>query len=62
MASQPKDPADYKLIGREGRLRVDAVPKILGATRYTIDVSRPRDADGAGAAPAAVRRHGCLGR
>src|SRR4051794_7539982 len=25
---QPKDPADYKLIGREGRLRVDAVPKI----------------------------------
>jgi isoquinoline 1-oxidoreductase subunit beta len=38
---QPKDPADYKLIGREGRLRVDAVPKILGATRYTIDVTVP---------------------
>ena len=34
---QPKDAADYKLIGREGRLRVDAVPKILGATDYTID-------------------------
>jgi isoquinoline 1-oxidoreductase beta subunit len=38
---QPKDPADYKLIGREGRLRVDAVPKILGATRYTIDQALP---------------------
>jgi isoquinoline 1-oxidoreductase beta subunit len=38
---QPKDSADYKLIGREGRLRVDAVPKILGATRYTIDVTAP---------------------
>jgi isoquinoline 1-oxidoreductase subunit beta len=38
---QPKDPADYKLIGREGRLRVDAVPKILGTTQYTIDQSLP---------------------
>ena len=38
---QPKDAADYKLIGREGRLRVDAVPKILGATQYTIDQSLP---------------------
>jgi isoquinoline 1-oxidoreductase subunit beta len=38
---QPKDAADYKLIGREGRLRVDAVSKILGATRYTIDQSLP---------------------
>ena len=38
---QPKDPADYKLIGREGRLRVDGVPKILGATPYTIDVTLP---------------------
>ena len=38
---QPKDAADYKLIGSEGRLRVDAVPKILGATRFTIDVSVP---------------------
>jgi isoquinoline 1-oxidoreductase beta subunit len=38
---QPKDPADYKLIGREGRLRVDAVPKILGATPFTIDVTVP---------------------
>jgi isoquinoline 1-oxidoreductase beta subunit len=37
----PKDPADYKLIGREGRLRVDAVPKILGTTQYTIDFSLP---------------------
>jgi isoquinoline 1-oxidoreductase subunit beta len=36
---QPKDAADYKLIGREGRLRVDAVPKILGITQYTIDQS-----------------------
>jgi isoquinoline 1-oxidoreductase beta subunit len=38
---QPKDAADYKLIGREGRLRVDAIPKILGATHFTIDVSLP---------------------
>jgi isoquinoline 1-oxidoreductase subunit beta len=38
---QPKTPGDYKLIGREGRLRVDAVPKILGVTRYTIDVTLP---------------------
>jgi isoquinoline 1-oxidoreductase beta subunit len=38
---EPRDPADYKLIGTEGRLRVDAVPKILGTTRFTIDVSVP---------------------
>src|SRR5450755_1213586 len=38
---RPKDAGDYKLIGREGRLRVDAVPKILGVTRYTIDQSLP---------------------
>jgi isoquinoline 1-oxidoreductase beta subunit len=38
---QPKDPADYRLIGAEGRLRVDSVPKILGTTRFTIDVSVP---------------------
>jgi isoquinoline 1-oxidoreductase beta subunit len=38
---QPKDAAEFKLIGREGRLRVDAVPKILGATQFTIDVSLP---------------------
>jgi isoquinoline 1-oxidoreductase beta subunit len=38
---QPKDLQDYKLIGGEGRLRVDAVPKILGTTRFTIDVSVP---------------------
>jgi len=38
---RPKDPSDYRLIGGEGRLRVDAVPKILGATPFTIDVSVP---------------------
>ena len=38
---EPKNPADYKLIGREGRLRVDAVPKILGSTHFTIDVVLP---------------------
>jgi isoquinoline 1-oxidoreductase subunit beta len=38
---QPKDSADYKLIGREGRLRVDAVPKILGTTHFTIDQGLP---------------------
>jgi isoquinoline 1-oxidoreductase subunit beta len=40
-AVQPKDVSEYKLIGSEGRLRVDARPKILGATRFTIDVSVP---------------------
>jgi isoquinoline 1-oxidoreductase subunit beta len=38
---QPKDPSDYRLIGGDGRLRVDSVPKILGTTRFTIDVSVP---------------------
>jgi isoquinoline 1-oxidoreductase subunit beta len=37
----PKDPADYRLIGAEGTLRVDAPAKILGPARYTIDVSLP---------------------
>ena len=36
-----KDPSDFKLIGREGRLRVDAPGKILGRTGFTIDVSLP---------------------
>jgi isoquinoline 1-oxidoreductase beta subunit len=39
---RPKDPGQYKLIGREGRLRVDAAGKILGETRFTIDVTLPR--------------------
>ena len=38
---QPKDPSDYTLIGEEVRLRVDAVPKILGTTQFTIDVRLP---------------------
>jgi isoquinoline 1-oxidoreductase subunit beta len=38
---EPKDRAAYKLIGREGRLRVDAPAKIIGKTRFTIDVSLP---------------------
>ena len=38
---QPKDPGQYKLIGREGRLRVDSPGKILGTTRFTIDVTLP---------------------
>jgi isoquinoline 1-oxidoreductase beta subunit len=38
---QPKHLSDYTLVGREGRLRVDSVPKILGTTRFTIDVSVP---------------------
>src|SRR6202012_3238709 len=32
--------SDYALIG-SARLRVDSVPKILGTTRFTIDVSVP---------------------
>lgn len=38
---RPKDPARYQLIGREGRLRVDSPGKILGTTRFTIDVTLP---------------------
>jgi isoquinoline 1-oxidoreductase beta subunit len=38
---EPKGKSDYKLIGREGRLRIDAPDKILGKTRYTIDVALP---------------------
>ena len=37
---QPKSLSDYALIGG-ARLRVDSVPKILGTTRFTIDVSVP---------------------
>ena len=37
---EPKDISDYTLIGG-ARLRVDSVPKILGTTRFTIDVSVP---------------------
>ena len=37
---QPKSLSDYALIGGP-RLRVDSVPKILGTTRFTIDVSVP---------------------
>ncbi len=36
-----RDPSEFKLIGREGRLRVDAPGKILGQTSFTIDVSLP---------------------
>jgi isoquinoline 1-oxidoreductase beta subunit len=38
---RPKDPGQYTLIGREGRLRVDAPGKILGTTRFVIDVTLP---------------------
>ena len=38
---EPKNPVDFKLIGRDGRLRVDAVAKILGTTPFTIDLSLP---------------------
>jgi isoquinoline 1-oxidoreductase subunit beta len=38
---EPKERTSYKLIGQEGRLRVDAPAKILGKTRFTIDVSLP---------------------
>lgn len=39
--AEPKRPTDYRLIGRGGRLRVDAIPKILGTTDYTIDQHLP---------------------
>src|SRR5256885_10894362 len=38
---QPKDPSAYRVLGREGRLRVDTPGKILGTTRFTIDVTLP---------------------
>ena len=36
-----KEPSEFKLIGHEGRLRVDAAEKILGRTGYTLDVNLP---------------------
>jgi isoquinoline 1-oxidoreductase subunit beta len=36
-----KDPSEFRLIGRDGRLRVDAPAKILGRSEFTIDVSLP---------------------
>src|SRR5256712_4709510 len=38
---QPKDRSAYRVLGREGRLRVDTAAKILGRTQFTIDVSLP---------------------
>ncbi len=38
---QPKDRSAYRVLGREGRLRVDTPGKILGTTQFTIDVSLP---------------------
>jgi isoquinoline 1-oxidoreductase beta subunit len=38
---RPKERSQYRLIGREGRLRVDTAAKILGHTRFTIDVTLP---------------------
>src|ERR1700716_3975496 len=37
----PKDQSAYRVLGREGRLRVDTPGKILGTTQFTIDVSLP---------------------
>ncbi|HTA55242.1 MAG TPA: molybdopterin cofactor-binding domain-containing protein [Candidatus Acidoferrales bacterium] len=39
--AQPKPREAYNLIGKEGRLRVDAAEKILGKPTFTIDVSLP---------------------
>jgi len=38
---QPKDQSAYRVIGGEGRLRLDTPGKILGTTKFTIDVSLP---------------------
>jgi isoquinoline 1-oxidoreductase beta subunit len=38
---EPKPKSAYKLIGREGRLRVDSPDKILAKTQFTIDVTPP---------------------
>ena len=38
---EPKTKSAYKLIGRDGRLRVDSPGKILGKTQFTIDVTPP---------------------
>src|SRR4051794_33063975 len=38
---RPKEPADYQLIGNEGRLRVDSVPKILGTPLFPTAVGAP---------------------
>ena len=39
--AEPKDPKAYKTLGGKCGLRVDAVPKILGTTAYTIDQNQP---------------------
>ena len=54
-------PGGLRLIGGEGRLRVDAVPKILGTTRLHDRRERARHADRGRAPPAAVRREGSPG-
>jgi isoquinoline 1-oxidoreductase subunit beta len=38
---EPKATGSYKVIGQEGRLRVDAPAKILGEMRFAVDVSLP---------------------
>jgi aerobic-type carbon monoxide dehydrogenase small subunit (CoxS/CutS family) len=51
----PKAKSAYKLIGREGRLRIDAPDKILGTTQFTIDVTPPRSVDRRRAPPTTIR-------
>ena len=38
---QPKERTAYRVIGAEGRLRVDTAAKILGKTQFTIDIRLP---------------------
>jgi hypothetical protein len=38
---QPKEPSAYRVLGCEGRLRVDTPGKILGTTQFAIDVNLP---------------------
>jgi len=59
---QPKGRSDYRLIGGEGRLRVDAVPKDPRHRSLHDRRDRPRNADRRRAPPAAVRREGRVGR
>ena len=38
---QPNGLSDYRVFGREGRIRVDTAAKDSGKTQFTIDVSLP---------------------
>src|SRR5262249_44847797 len=60
---KPKQPSEYKIIGKAGTRRRDVAPKVLGQLEYMVDVKVPGMLHGrmirppvAGAIPASVDR------